>query len=233
MKTQAKYMSAKTIVQLVFVVMVMPLLPMIISGAWNWWEAWAYTLLTSFGFIISRGLASRRHPDILDERARSMGLQDAKPWDKILAPAMALGSVVILIVAGVDKLNGWTTTPYSITAKVATLIVIVLGYILGTWAMVENKFFSGVVRIQEDRGHRVVATGPYRFIRHPGYAGTLWVYLLMPILFDSLWAFIPALLLFGVVILRTSLEDRTLQAELPGYAEYAQKTRYRLFPGIW
>ena len=233
MKTQAKYMSAKTIVQLVFVVMVMPLLPMIISGAWNWWEAWAYTLLTSFGFIISRGLASRRHPDILDERARSMGLQGAKPWDKILAPAMALGSVVILIVAGVDKLNGWTTTPFSITAKVATLIVIVLGYILGTWAMVENKFFSGVVRIQEDRGHRVVATGPYRFIRHPGYAGTLWVYLLMPILFDSLWAFIPALLLFGVVILRTSLEDRTLQAELPGYAEYAQKTRYRLFPGIW
>jgi protein-S-isoprenylcysteine O-methyltransferase Ste14 len=233
MKTQAKYMSAKTIVQLVFVVMVMPLLPMIISGAWNWWEAWAYAVLTSFGFIISRGLASRRHPDILDERARSMGLQGAKSWDKILAPAMALGSVFILIVAGVDKLNGWTTTPYSITAKVATLIVIVLGYILGTWAMVENKFFSGVVRIQEDRGHRVVATGPYRFIRHPGYAGTLWVYLLMPILFDSLWAFIPALLLFGVVILRTSLEDRTLQAELRGYAEYAQKTRYRLFPGIW
>jgi protein-S-isoprenylcysteine O-methyltransferase Ste14 len=232
MNTQAKFMSIRTIVQLVFVLIVMPLLPMLISGAWDWWEAWIYAILTFFGFIISRGLASRRHPDILDERARSMGLQGAKPWDKILAPVVALGSFVILIVAGVDKLNGWTA-PYSITAKVATVIVIVLGYMLGTWALVENKFFSGIVRIQNDRGHRVVTTGPYRFIRHPGYAGALWTYLAIPILLDSIWAFIPALLLVGALVLRTSLEDQTLQAELPGYKEYTQKTRYRLFPGIW
>lgn len=232
MNTQAKFMSIRTIVQLVFVLIVMPLLPMLISGAWDWWEAWIYAVLTFFGFIISRGLASRRHPDILDERARSMGLQGAKSWDKILAPVVALGSFVILIVAGVDKLNGWTA-PYSITAKIATVIVIVLGYVLGTWALVENKFFSGVVRIQSDRGHRVVTTGPYRFVRHPGYAGALWTYLAMPILLDSTWAFIPALLLVFALVLRTSLEDQTLQAELPGYKEYTQKTRYRLFPGIW
>ena len=232
MNTQAKFMSIRTIVQLVFVVIVMPLLPMLISGAWDWWEAWAYAILSVLGFIISRGLASRRHPDILDERARSMGLQGAKPWDKILAPVVALGSFLILIVAGVDKLNGWTA-PYSITAKVASVIVIVLGYVLGTWALIENKFFSGVVRIQSDRGHRVVTTGPYRFVRHPGYAGALWTYLAMPILLDSLWAFIPALLLVFALVLRTSLEDQTLQAELPGYKEFTQKTRYRLFPGIW
>lgn len=232
MNTQAKFMSIRTIVQLVFVLIVMPLLPMLISGAWAWWEAWIYAVLTFFGFMISRGLASRRHPDILDERARSMGLQGAKSWDKILAPVVALGSFVILIVAGVDKLNGWTA-PYSITAKIATVIVIVLGYALGTWALVENKFFSGVVRIQSDRGHRVVTTGPYRFVRHPGYAGALWTYLAMPILLDSIWAFIPALLLVFALVLRTSLEDQTLQAELPGYKEYTQKTRYRLFPGIW
>ena len=232
MNTQAKFMSIRTIVQLVFVLIVMPLLPMLISGAWAWWEAWIYAVLTFFGFMISRGLASRRHPDILDERARSMGLQGAKSWDKILAPVVALGSFVILIVAGVDKLNGWTA-PYSITAKIATVIVIVLGYALGTWALVENKFFSGIVRIQSDRGHRVVTTGPYRFVRHPGYAGALWTYLAMPILLDSTWAFIPALLLVFALVLRTSLEDQTLQAELPGYKEYTQKTRYRLFPGIW
>lgn len=232
MNTQAKFMSIRTIVQLVFVLIVMPLLPMLISGAWAWWEAWIYAVLTFFGFMISRGLASRRHPDILDERARSMGLQGAKSWDKILAPVVALGSFVILIVAGVDKLNGWTA-PYSITAKIATVIVIVVGYALGTWALVENKFFSGVVRIQSDRGHRVVTTGPYRFVRHPGYAGALWTYLAMPILLDSIWAFIPALLLVFALVLRTSLEDQTLQAELPGYKEYTQKTRYRLFPGIW
>ena len=232
MNTQAKFLSIRTIVQLVFVLIVMPLLPMLISGAWAWWEAWIYAVLTFFGFIISRGLASRRHPDILDERASSMGLQGAKPLDKILAPVVALGSFVILIVAGVDKLNGWTA-PYSITAKIATVIVIVLGYALGTWALVENNFFSGIVRIQSDRGHRVVTTGPYRFIRHPGYAGALWTYLAIPILLDSTWAFIPALLLVFALVLRTSLEDQTLQAELPGYKEYTQKTRYRLFPGIW
>jgi len=113
------------------------------------------------------------------------------------------------------------------------LILMMLGYLLGTWALIENKFFSGVVRIQQDRGHYVVTTGPYRCLRHPGYAGTLLFYLVMPILFDSLWAFIPSLLFFIVTLLRTSLEDRTLQAELPGYADYAKKTRYRLFPGIW
>jgi protein-S-isoprenylcysteine O-methyltransferase Ste14 len=232
MNTQTKFMTPKTILRLALVLFVFPLIPMIISGVWDWWEAWVYVIISALGFIISRALAARRHPDILDERSRSMELQGAKSWDKILAPALAFGSLLILIVAGLDKSYGWTT-PFSLNSKLVALLVIVLGYVLGSWALIENKFFSGVVRIQEDRGHRVVTTGPYRFVRHPGYAGTLWVYLVMPILFDSLWAFIPSLLLLGVLVLRTSLEDRTLQAELPGYAEYTQKTRYRLFPGIW
>jgi len=113
------------------------------------------------------------------------------------------------------------------------LIVMLLGYLLGSWALIENRFFSGVVRIQTDRGHRVVSTGPYRLIRHPGYAGALWAYLAIPLLLDSAWAFIPALLLVGVLVLRTALEDRTLQEELPGYKEFARKTRFRLIPWVW
>jgi protein-S-isoprenylcysteine O-methyltransferase Ste14 len=232
MNTQTKFMTPKTILRLVLVIFVFPMIPMIISGVWDWWEAWAYVILSALGFIISRGLAARRHPDILDERARSMELQGAKSWDKVLAPLVAFGSLFILIVAGLDKSFGWTV-PFTLNAKLAALLVIVLGYALGSWALIENKFFSGVVRIQNDRGHRVVTTGPYRFIRHPGYAGGFWVYLVMPILFDSIWAFIPTLLLVGVLFLRTSLEDRTLQAELPGYKEFTQMTRYRLFPGVW
>jgi protein-S-isoprenylcysteine O-methyltransferase Ste14 len=161
-----------------------------------------------------------------------MEMQDAKPWDKILSPMLAFGSLLILIVAGADKGFGWST-PFTLNTKLAALLVIILGFAFGSWALIENKFFSGVVRIQTDRGHHVVTTGPYRFVRHPGYAGALWTYLAMPILFDSIWAFIPAVFLLGVLVLRTSLEDRTLQAELPGYAEYAQRTRYRLLPGIW
>ena len=232
MTAQTKLMTSKTIVRLVIVLLVVPLVPMIISGAWDWWEAWAYAVLNILGFIVSRVLAARRNPDILAERARSMELQDAKPWDKILSPALAFGALIILIVAGSDKGFGWST-PFSLNLKIAALIVIILGYVFGSWALVENKFFSGVVRIQTDRGHHVVTTGPYRIVRHPGYAGALWTYLAMPILFDSLWAFIPTVLLIAVLVLRTSLEDRTLQAELPGYKEYTQKTRYRLFPGVW
>lgn len=232
MNTQAKLITPKIIVRLAFVLIVFPLTPMIISGVWDWWEAWAYAVINILGFFVSRVLAARRNPDIISERARSMDMQDAKPWDKILSPALAFGSLLILIVAGADKGFGWTT-PFTLNAKLAALLVVILGYAIGSWALVENKFFSGVVRIQTDRGHRVVTTGPYRFVRHPGYAGALWTYLATPILFDSLWAFIPSLLLFAVLVLRTSLEDRTLQAELPGYAEYAQRTRYRLFPGIW
>jgi len=131
-----------------------------------------------------------------------------------------------------DKRYGWTD-PLAFNIKIVSLIVIVLGYVLGSWALIENKFFSGIVRIQEDRGHHVVTTGPYRFIRHPGYAGSLLVYLVVPIFLDSLWAYIPTILLIGIVFLRTLLEDRTLQSELPGYKDFTQKTRYRLLPYIW
>lgn len=224
--------TLKVVVQLLIVVVLMPMLPLFISGAWNWREAWVYAVTATLGFVLSRWLAAKRHPDILRERARSMELQDAKSWDRFLAPIMGLGSVVILIVAGLDKLFGWTS-PFSLPIKGAAFVVILLGYVLGTWALMENRFFSGVVRIQTDRGHQVVTTGPYRFIRHPGYVGVLWTYLALPFFLDSLWALIPAVLTLAASILRTALEDNTLQAELPGYKEYAQKTKYRLFPGIW
>jgi len=108
MASQTRLLNIKTIMQLFLVLVFLPLLPMLISGVWDWWEAWVYVFLTFFGFIISRGLASRRHPDIMEERIRSFGLKDAKPFDRILSPAMAFGSFLILIVAGLDKLIGWT-----------------------------------------------------------------------------------------------------------------------------
>lgn len=170
MVTQTKFMTPKTILRLVIILLVFPLIPMIISGVWDWWEAWVYAVMNILGFIISRALAARRNPDILVERARSMEMQDAKPWDKILSPLLAFGGLLILIVAGMDKSYSWTS-PYPLNAKIVSVIVIFLGYALGSWALIENRFFSGVVRIQTDRGHHVVTTGPYRFVRHPGYAG--------------------------------------------------------------
>lgn len=131
-----------------------------------------------------------------------------------------------------DKYYGWSPG-FTTISNIIGLTGLVLGYAFSSWAPIENRFFSGTVRIQTERGHHVVSTGPYRFVRHPGYAGGLLGFLFIPLLLDSLWSFIPAVLLGIVMVVRTALEDKTLQEELPGYREYAQKTRYRLFPGVW
>jgi protein-S-isoprenylcysteine O-methyltransferase Ste14 len=130
------------------------------------------------------------------------------------------------------RLFGWSL-PFSPPLKIAALVCILAGYAVGTYALLENRFFSGVVRIQTDRGHVVISSGPYRWMRHPGYSGALLTYLATPIWLDARWAFLPALFLTIVLIIRTRLEDRVLQNELDGYREYAKRVRYRLLPGIW
>ncbi len=232
MAEQTKPNIVRVVIQLVIVVLVAPLLPMIVSGDWDWWQGWVYAAVNILSFVVSRLIVARVHPDLIRERARFMEAQDTKPWDKALAPMLAFGSLLTTIVAGLDRLYGWSSA-FPAWINLTALTVIVLGYTFSSWALVVNRFFSGTVRIQTERGHHVVTDGPYRFVRHPGYAGALLGFVLIPLLLDSLWAFIPAGLLTVVVFVRTALEDATLQKELPGYAEYAQQTRYRLIPGIW
>jgi len=104
---------------------------------------------------------------------------------------------------------------------------------LASWALIENRYFSGMVRIQTDRGHRVVSSGPYRWIRHPGYAGALLTYLATPLFLDAVTAFLPAAILLVLLVIRTYLEDKTLQERLAGYNEYVEGVPYRLLPGVW
>lgn len=225
--------SARLVVQLLLVVVVLPAVPLLVSGDSTWWEAWAFLLVTAIGFVLSRRLAARRHPDLIAERARSMTMEDAKAYDKLLAPAVAFGVVVVGIVAGLDRRWQGNQPPFPSPARWLAFVLIVGTYAFATWALVENRFFSGVVRIQRDRGHRVVSSGPYRLVRHPGYAGTLFFYAACPVLLSSLWAFVPAALTIAALVVRTALEDRTLRSELPGYAEYSRSVRYRLIPGVW
>jgi protein-S-isoprenylcysteine O-methyltransferase Ste14 len=229
---QQRIISPRVVVQVLFFVVVIPFLPLLISWHWDWWEAWTYALSGIFSFAISRGLVARRHPALIAERARFMQHENAKPWDKALAPLLGLGGGLVLLVAGLDALFDWSP-PFSLPVKILALVTIVAGYVLGSYALIENRFFSGMVRIQTDRGHQVVSSGPYRWIRHPGYAGALLTYLATPLLLDSGWSFLPTVFITVLLVIRTALEDRTLQIELAGYAEYARKVQYRLLPGIW
>lgn len=232
MSTQERILTPRAIVQMLVFIILVPFLPLLISGDWGWWEGWAYAAIGILGFALSRAMVARRHPDLIKERARFVGQADAKPWDKLLSPLVALGSGLIPLVAGLDARFSWSAA-FSAEVKMLALLVILAGYTLASYALIENRFFSGVVRIQTERGHQVVSTGPYRWMRHPGYSGALWSYLATPFFLDAIWALIPAVLISLLLISRTSLEDRTLQEELSGYRQYAQMVRYRLLPGVW
>ena len=232
MNNQKKTIPLRALVLMVFFIVGIPFLPLLISRRWDWWEAWGYALIGILGFAISRAVAARRHPDLLAERARFMQYENAKTWDKLLAPLVGLGGGLIPLVAGLDALYGWSPT-FSLSAKFLSLAIILVGYALGSYALIENRFFSGMVRIQAERGHRVISSGPYRWMRHPGYAGALLAYLATPVFLDSRWAFLPAVLITIILVIRTALEDLVLQDELEGYRDYARRVRYRLLPRVW
>lgn len=221
-----------SILLLLIFLLVIPLLPLLIGGRWSWWEAWAYAAIFIVGFIISRILTLRKNPDLLLERVRFAVHEDVKPWDKVLAPLVGFGGGLIAVVAGFDERFGWTAA-FSPAVKILALGLILAGFALATYALVENRFFSSVVRIQTERGHKVVTGGPYRWVRHPGYAGSLLTYLALPLLLDSWWAYLMVLIIAPLLVIRTHLEDKTLIDELEGYADYTRQVRYRLLPGIW
>lgn len=232
MGQQSMKNSIRIVIMLLLVLVIIPLLPILISGRWGWWQAWLLAAIFILAFIISRALAARKTPDIIKERANYNQHDNTQPWDNWLSPLVAFGSVFILLVAGLDALFHWSAG-FSLPLELAGLALLLLGYVLGTYAFVENAYFSGTVRIQEERGHRVVSGGPYSWVRHPGYLGSLISSLGIPLLLDSAWAFIPVVIFGAVFFIRTSLEDRFLQKNLLGYKEYAQKVHYRLIPGVW
>jgi protein-S-isoprenylcysteine O-methyltransferase Ste14 len=223
----------KGLISLLLLIALMPCVLFLSAGRLDWWEGWAYTASALIVLVSSRALVLIKSPDMARERSAAGSKEDVKPWDRVLMPLTALvGPFVSWIIAGLDERFGWTPDlPDGI--RIAALLVIFLGSNIGTWAMLANRFFSSQVRIQRDRGQTVVSTGPYRFVRHPGYAGGVLSWLAAPIFFSSYWLVIPTAIVIALTVIRTALEDRMLLEELPGYRDYAQKVRFRLLPGIW
>jgi protein-S-isoprenylcysteine O-methyltransferase Ste14 len=203
------------------------------GGDFGWWQAWIYSLLIVAAGIGGRLWAERRHPGLMAERQDPESIRGAKAWDKVLAPLMALSiGFPLVIVAGLDHRYGWSPE-FPLWLVLVGFVLISLGYAFATWALAENRYFSSVVRIQSDRGHEVCDSGPYRFVRHPGYAGNIPPLLGIVLALGSVWTLVPAAVALIIAMIRTALEDRTLQEELPGYRDYAQRVRYRLVPGIY
>jgi protein-S-isoprenylcysteine O-methyltransferase Ste14 len=224
--------TVRTFILLSVFIVLAPCLPLIISRRWNWWEAWVYAAINIFGFIISRYLASRKNPDLLKERSEYLQHENTQSWDKALSPISGLGGILIVIIAGLDSLYNWSSG-YGLPLKLIAIVLFLLGYGLGAYALITNKFFSGTVRLQSDRGHYVISSGPYSWIRHPGYASALLTYLVTPFILDSYWIFLPVILISVSLLIRTALEDHFLIENLDGYREYTKKVRYRLVPLIW
>jgi protein-S-isoprenylcysteine O-methyltransferase Ste14 len=220
-------------VGMIVVYLLAPLILWVTGLDLGWWQAWSYSVLIVAAGLGGRLLADRRHPGLLAERVNFGTASDVKPWDKVLAPLAAVSvSYPLFIVAGLDHRFGWSPV-FPTWLNLLGLVLTALGYAFGVWALVENRFFSTVVRIQVDRGHVVCDSGPYRIVRHPGYGGNILAMLGIVLALSSLWTLIPVAVALVITVIRTALEDRTLQEELPGYRDYTQRVRYRLIPWIY
>jgi protein-S-isoprenylcysteine O-methyltransferase Ste14 len=198
------------------------------AGRFDWPMAWAFlTLYVSFA-VVSFFVLS---PDLISERSRLP--PDIRRADLVLSSGFFVFLYpVTLTVCGLDARFAWLPR---IPARVQciALVVFFLGYSFALWAMHANRFFSAFVRIQRERSHHVIDTGPYAFIRHPGYAGPIVGHLALPIALGSLWGLVPASCGVALLVVRTAMEDRVLAAELAGYREYTQRVRWRLLPRVW
>jgi protein-S-isoprenylcysteine O-methyltransferase Ste14 len=172
----------------------------------------------------------RLNPEIFAARSRIQ--PGTKRWDRILLMFLFPAMLAILLVAALDDARfHWSGMSWPFVALGYVLLVAGMGIAL--WCQVVNRFFEPGVRIQTDRGHVVVDTGPYAIVRHPGYVGAWLLFVGMALALGSWWALVPAVIAGFILVLRIVGEERTLREELPGYAAYTERVRYRLIPGIW
>jgi protein-S-isoprenylcysteine O-methyltransferase Ste14 len=200
------------------------------AGTWAWARGWVFiAVVVAAGIVISL-YVRRVNPDVIAARANRH--EGTKPWDRWVLALFLVAMVAVYPVAALDDGRfHWSHVPWwACGIGYALLLAGMAGL---TWAESVNKFFEPTVRIQTDRGHTVIDTGPYAIVRHPGYVAASLLCLGIPLALGSFWALIPAVISYLLLVVRTALEDQTLQAELPGYKEYAQRVRYRLVPGVW
>ena len=208
---------------------IMVVILVLTSGTWTWINIWIYFALAALTSMLVYIFVVRVNPSLYNERGNPG--DNTRKWDLIWLSAYGLISYSLIIIAGLNKRNGWSSLGDEWIIPGGILII--LSGVLVAWAMAVNSYFSSVVRIQDDRGQTVVASGPYQYIRHPGYLGVIFYYIGTPMMLDSWISFFPVLIIILGFMLRIQFEERTLKEELSDYERYSQKVKYRLIPGIW
>ena len=200
------------------------------AGRLDWTMGWVLIGLYVLYLVFCAFFVLPKNPEAFNERSR-WG-KGTKGWDKAFAILYMPMPYVTAVVAGLDAVRfGWSQMPLALSTL--GIVMLLAGMLVAAWAIMSNPYFSTTVRIQADRGHRTVTSGPYQYVRHPGYMGAILSSIGTPLLLGSWWALVPGGLTAVMFIVRTALEDRTLQEELGGYAEYVRSVRYRLMPGVW
>ena len=200
------------------------------AGRIDYYQGWIYSAMSLLGLLMNYA-PSNVDTELLHERSKPP--KDPKKWDKLILKLSALTTIIAYVIAGLDSGRYQWSPHLQWSICLLGIVLMFIGQLLFLIAKKTNRFFSSVVRIQNDRGHNVCETGPYRFVRHPGYLGMIISWIGFPFLLGSVWSIIPIVLAIVLLLVRTSLEDRTLINELTGYSQYVQKTRYKLVPGIW
>lgn len=200
------------------------------AGTLHWTRAWVHLGLWLVTFLVNLSVILRANPAVLPARLKRQHAS-RKP-DIILLTALLPATLAVPVVAGFDAVR-WTWSAMPAWIMYLGIALHCVGDGLALWALAVNPYLEKTVRIQMERGHKVITTGPYALVRHPMYFGLIFMLAGISLVLGSLWSFVPVGVMVMLLVVRTVFEDRTLQRELPGYKEYAQKTRYRIFPGIW
>ena len=221
----------KAVLLMPMLVITMAIIFFAAAGRYDIPRAWLFFGSMLVYFFVSIIILYEFNPQLIVERLKRK--KDAKNWDKILMRVTNLFGVYIPVaIAGLD-IGRFRWSYLSIHFIIPGFVLWILSNFITTWAMAVNPHFEPTVRIQKDRDHQVITTGPYRIMRHPGYLGGILFYIASPFIIGSAYALIPGAIAVILITIRTALEDKTLLKELNGYSEYAEKVKYRLIPGIW
>jgi protein-S-isoprenylcysteine O-methyltransferase Ste14 len=226
-------LSQKAQTQMVLRALLAPILMIgllfFVAGRWDYWQGWVYTITNMIILILMATLLTKSS-ELVEERLNPK--EGVKSWDKFYFALTTPLYMIALLLGGLDARFGWTTNML-LPVYWASVTVYLMGQAIFLWARYTNNYFSSVVRIQTDRGQTVCKEGPYHYVRHPGYVGGFLFTITVGLMLGSWWASIPQVIAALMLVWRTAREDKTLRAELPGYAEFTKETKYRLLPGVW